>query len=89
MGGESVTISAYFPPSLVTVCHQNMQISKSSLLPPNGDIIFEWPLSQRGVPKFVHSDRGSQLVAAQKDLADKLKYDWDAISASTAKEGTT
>ena len=46
-------------------------------------------VSQRGVPTFVHSDRGSQLVAAQKDLADELKYDWDAISASTAKEGTT
>ena len=47
-------------------------------------------ISQRGAPSFVHSDRGSQLVAAQKDLADdSLKYDWDVISAATASQGTT
>ena len=47
-------------------------------------------ISQRGAPSFVHSDRGSQLVAAHKDLTDDpLKYDWDAISASTASQGTT
>ena len=47
-------------------------------------------VSQRGVPLYVHSDRGSQLVAAHKDLTDEvLKYDWDAISASTASQGTT
>ena len=47
-GGEYVTISAYLPPSLVTVCHQNFQISKTSLPPPAGDIIFEWPLCVSG-----------------------------------------
>ena len=47
-------------------------------------------VSQRGTPSFVHSDRGSQLVAAHKDLTDDpLKYDWDLISESTASQGTT
>ena len=47
-------------------------------------------VSQRGIPSYVHSDRGSQLVAAQKDLNDEqLKYDWDFISTSTASQGTT
>ena len=45
--------------------------------------------SQRGTPTYVHSDRGSQLVAAQKDITDDVKYDWDAISASTESQGTT
>ncbi len=35
-------------------------------------------VGQRGTPSFIHSDRGSQLVAAHKDLTDDpLKYDWD------------
>ena len=47
-------------------------------------------VSHRGVPSYVHSDRGSQLVAAHEDITDEvLKYDWDAISASTASQGTT
>ena len=47
-------------------------------------------VSQRGIPSFVHSDRGSQLVSAQKDLADDPpKYDWDVIASSTASKGTT
>ena len=46
--------------------------------------------SQRGEPLFVHSDRGSQLVAAQRNLADDTpKYDWDLISSSSASQGTT
>ena len=46
-------------------------------------------VSQRGIPLMVHSDRGSQLVAAKKELCDDpLRYDWDAIAASTAREGT-
>ena len=44
----------------------------------------------RGTPKFVHSDRGSQLVSAHKDVAEELlKYDWDFIASSTAHNGTT
>ena len=44
----------------------------------------------RGVPKFVHSDRGSQLIAAHRDVADEhLKYDWDLIASSTASKGTS
>ena len=44
----------------------------------------------RGTPRFVHSDRGSQLVAAHKDVADELlKYDWDLIASSTSTKGTT
>ena len=47
-------------------------------------------VSRHGTPSFVHSDRGSQLVAAQKDLCDNpIKYDWDAIAASTSHQGTT
>ena len=47
-------------------------------------------VSQRGIPLIVHSDRGSQLVAAKKELCDDpLRYDWDAIAAATAQEGTS
>ena len=47
-------------------------------------------VSQRGIPLIVHSDRGSQLVAAKKELCDDpLRYDWDAIAAATASEGTS
>ena len=47
-------------------------------------------VSQRGVPSIVHSDRGSQLVAAKKELcSDPLRYDWDAIAHASAQEGTT
>ena len=42
--GEDVTISGYLPPSLVTLCHQNLPILATSLPPPSGDVIFEWPL---------------------------------------------
>ena len=47
-------------------------------------------VSEHGSPSFVHSDRGSQLVAAKKELCnDILKYDWDAIAAATSYQGTT
>lgn len=47
-------------------------------------------VSQHGIPSYVHSDRGSQLVAAQKDLCvDPLKYDWDVIAATTSHQGTS
>ena len=45
--------------------------------------------SQPGSPVTVHSDRGSQLVAAKKEICDDpLNYDWDAIAASTSREET-
>ena len=45
--------------------------------------------SQHGAPGTVHSDRGSQLVAANKELCEHpLNYDWDAIAAATSKDGT-
>ena len=47
-------------------------------------------VSQRGEPSFVHSDRGSQLVAAHRNLTDDTpKYDWDLICSSSACQGTT
>ena len=45
--------------------------------------------SIRGIPLYVHSDRGSQLVAAHKGLTDDhLLYDWDQIAQSTSHQGT-
>ena len=45
--------------------------------------------SVRGDPLYVHSDRGSQLVAAHKDLTDDhLRYDWAHIAQSTSHKGT-
>ena len=47
-------------------------------------------VSQRGIPGYVHSDRGSQLVSAHKEIASEAhKYDWDLISHSTASQDTT
>ena len=47
-------------------------------------------INQRGTPVLVHSDRGSQLVAAQKEVcSEPLRYDWDAIAAVTAHQGTS
>ena len=47
-------------------------------------------VSQRGEPGFVHSDRGSQLVSAQKLLKDDLpNFDWSTIASSSALKGTT
>ena len=46
--------------------------------------------NQRGVPVIVNSDRGSQLVAAHKEMCDDpLKYDWDDIAATTSHLGTS
>ena len=45
-GTEDVTISVSLPPSLVTLCHQNLPILATSLPPPSGDVIFEWPLKR-------------------------------------------
>ena len=47
-------------------------------------------VSIRGNPTYVHSDRGSQLVAARKELCDEpLQYDWNKIASSTERAGTT
>ena len=53
-------------------------------------LAYQSHVNVRGDPLFVHSDRGSQLVAAHSDVAEEmLKYDWDAIASSTASSGTT
>ena len=47
-------------------------------------------VNQRGNPVLVHSDRGSQLVAAHKEVCDDpLKYDWESIERSTSSQGTS
>ena len=35
-------------------------------------------MSDHGIPTMVHSDRGSQLVAAGKEVAN---FDWDSIAS--------
>ena len=41
------------------------------------------------MPFIVHSDRGSQLVAAKKELCDDpIHYDWDAIRHAYSQQGT-
>ena len=53
-------------------------------------LAYQSHVNVRGDPLFVHSDRGSQLVAAHTDIAEEmLKYDWDAIASSTSAAGTT
>jgi transposase InsO family protein len=52
-------------------------------------LAYETHCNCRGIPSFVYSDRGSQLVAAQKELSDDpLKYDWDSIASKALKRGT-
>ena len=52
-------------------------------------LAYETHCSSRGVPSFVHSDRGIQLVAAQKELCNNpLKYDWNIIASRALKRGT-
>ena len=47
-------------------------------------------VSQRGEHGFVHSDRGTQLVSAQKPLKDDLpNFDWSTIASSSTLRGTT
>ena len=53
-------------------------------------LAYETHHSSRGIPNFVYSDRGSQLVAAQKEVStDSVKYDWDSIASNALKQGTT
>ena len=42
-------------------------------------------ISERGIPTTVHSDRGSQLVAAGKEV---VEFDWDCIARRTSAQGT-
>ena len=45
--------------------------------------------SCRGIPSYVYSDRGSQLVAAQKEISnDPLRYDLDSIASKALNQGT-
>jgi hypothetical protein len=39
----------------------------------------------RGLPSKVHSDKGSQLVAAGKEV---VEYEWDLIAKAAAAKGT-
>ena len=47
-------------------------------------IAYDSHVYDRGTPTTVHSDKGSQLVAAGKEV----DFDWDAISRRTSKRGT-
>ena len=52
------------------------------------DFLMAWEqhTSDCGHPKLVHSDRGSQLVAAAKEIEDKPDFDWDLISTNTSNK---
>ena len=53
-------------------------------------LAYDAHVSQRGLPSYVHSDRGSQLISAHKEvISEPHNYDWDLISSSTAAQGTT
>ena len=43
-------------------------------------------ISDHGLPNKVHSDKGSQLVAAGKEIAD---FEWDVIAKKASTQGTT
>ena len=43
-------------------------------------------ISDHGLPTKVHSDKGSQLVAAEKELTN---FDWDVIAKRASTQGTT
>ena len=43
-------------------------------------------ISDHGLPSKVHSDKGSQLVAAEKELTN---FDWDVIAKRASTQGTT
>ena len=48
-------------------------------------IAYNSHISDHGIPTLVHSDRGSQLVAAGKEVAD---FDWDSIASKSSSQGT-
>ena len=53
-------------------------------------LAYQCHTSHCGDPSLVHSDRGSQLVAAHKEISDDpLRYNWDDIAATTSRNGTT
>ena len=47
-------------------------------------IAYNSHISDRGLPSMVHSDRGSQLVAAGKEI----EFDWDCIAQRSSIQGT-
>ena len=52
---------------------------------PDFLLAYDSHVADHGRPSTVHSDRGSQLVAAGKEVAD---YDWDEIARKTSIHGT-
>ena len=47
-------------------------------------IAYEKHISDRGHPKIIHSDKGSQLVAAGKEI----EFEWGIITEKTLKYST-
>ena len=49
-----------------------------------GDFMVSWAEfeSDCGIPRKVHSDRGSQLVSSAEEI-DQPEYNWDLISSSS------
>ena len=48
-------------------------------------IAYNSHISDHGIPTLVHSDRGSQLVTAGKEVAE---FDWDSIASKSSSQGT-
>ena len=66
--GEDVTTSGYLPPSLVTLCHQNLPILATSLPPPSGDVIFERPLRDEMLNMSEHVVTCLLLLLRSEDI---------------------
>ena len=48
-------------------------------------IAYNSHISDHGVPSLVHSDRGTQLVSAGKELTE---FDWESIASKSSSQGT-
>ena len=48
-------------------------------------IAYNSHISDHGIPFYVHSDKGSQLIAAGKEVAN---FDWDDIARTSSLQGT-
>ena len=51
-------------------------------------LVWDQHISDCGIPALVHSDRGSQLVSASKEVVDAPEYNWDEISRNTENKTT-
>ena len=49
-------------------------------------IAYNSHISDHGIPTYVHSDKGSQLVAAGKEVAN---FNWDDIARTSSLQGTS